>query len=385
MMIVHIISGLTDGGAEAVLYRLCAHDTTDRHHVVSMMDAGKYGPLLEARGIPITCLNMPRGRFTLTGLWRLWRLLRRTRPDAIQTWMYHADLLGGIVSRLAGRRNISWGIHHSDLAGSGTTRSTMAVARLCAWLSRVVPRHIVCCARKSADVHRAFGYSGERIRVVPNGYDLSEFRSDPAAGLALREELGLAPDMPVIGFVARFNPLKDHNNLLEALASLKTRGVVPVCLLVGDGMVADNKELAARVADLGLADQVRLLGRRNDIPAVMNALDLHVMSSASEAFPNVLAEAMACATPCVTTDVGDAASIVGETGRIVSPRAPEALAEAIEALLAEYGDPAWTKRCADARRRVEEHFSIERMVSGYRELWGANLFAETEPTLRAGG
>lgn len=373
MIVLHVITDLDDGGAEAVLYRLCSHGTTDRHHVVSLMDAGKYGPLLEARGIPVTCLDMPRGRLTLSGLWRLWRLIRQLRPDAMQSWMYHADLVGGVIARLAGRRNICWGIHNAALIPGKSTGNTIRVAKVCARLSRLVPRHIVCCAEKSRTVHSALGYDAARMRVVPNGYDLSLFQPDRMAGAELRRRLGFASDALLIGVVARFDPMKDHDNLLKALSLLKARGVVPACLLVGAGMVADNAELAARIARLGLADQVRLLGRRSDIPAVMNALDLHVMSSLSEAFPNVVAEAMACGTPCISTDVGDAALIVGSTGWIVPPSDPEALAAAIEALLAEHGTPAWEARRTAARRQVEQNFCIEQMVKSYRTVWQAGV------------
>lgn len=370
MYILHIITDLDDGGAEAVLFRLCTQDEAHRHHVVSLMDGGKYGPLLSAQGIPVTCLGMPRRRVSLLALWRLWRLIRRVRPDAIQTWMYHANLVGGVVARLAGQRNIVWGIHHTTLVPGESPRSTILVARLCARLSRIVPRRIVCCAGKSREVHTELGYDRARMCVIPNGYDLSVFRPDPEAGQRVRRELSLGPTERVIGFVARYDPQKDHDNLLRALAVLNRQGGCPRCLLMGTGLEAGNGALADRIAALGLEDRVCLLGRRNDIPAMMNALDLHVMSSAfGEAFPNVLAEAMACGTPCVSTDVGDAAAIVGSTGLIVPPRNPEALAAAISELLAERDRPDWSARCEAARRHVADHFSIQRMVESYRDLW----------------
>lgn len=367
--ILHIITGLNDGGAEAVLYRLCTSDRARRHHVVSLMDRGKYGPMLEAAGIPVSAIGLPRGKVTLAGFRRLRRMIAELRPEAVQTWMYHADLVGGLAARLAGVRNVVWGIHHTTLDPQHSRRSTILVAKACALLSRRVPRRIVCCAERSRQVHAGLGYEADRMRVIPNGYDLSVFRPDPGLGADLRRELGLAADAPVIGFVARFDPLKDHRTLLHALALLRPRGLAPTCLLVGDGLAPENGPLAEMIAATVPGDQIRLLGRRRDIPAVMNALDLHVMSSSSEAFPNVLAEAMACGTPCVSTDVGDAAAIVGATGRIVPPCDPAALAEAIAEMLAARDSPDWPRRCAAARTHVAENFSLARMVEAYHGVW----------------
>lgn len=367
--VLHIITGLDDGGAEAVLFRLCRHDREHRHHVISLTGHGKYGPLLEAIGIEVICLHMPRRRVTPGALLRLWREIRRIKPDAVQTWMYHADLLGGLAARLAGVRNVTWGIHHTTLDPKQSPRSTILVAKACALLSRNIPRRIICCAERSREVHAGLGYDAGRMRVIPNGYDLSVFQPDPTAGAALRRDLGLTPDAPVIGFVARFDPLKDHNNLLQALALLRARGIAPTCLLIGTGLESENRQLADWISKTVPGDQIRLLGRRSDIPAVMNALDLHVMSSSSEAFPNVLAEAMACGTPCVSTDVGDAAAIVGATGRIVPPSNPAALAGAIADMLAARDAPDWPARRAAARAHVADNFSLARMIDAYHSVW----------------
>jgi glycosyltransferase involved in cell wall biosynthesis len=381
--IVHIITGLGDGGAEAVLFRLCTADTGHRHLVISLGDLGKYGPLLQERDISVTAMRMPRGRVTLSGLWLMWRKLRKLRPDAIQTWMYHANLLGGIVARLAGYPNVIWGIHHTTLDPRHHPRVTIMVAQLCARLSRLVPRHIICCAEQSRTIHARLGYDSSRMRVVPNGYDLTIFRPDPTARAALRAELDLDPAAPVIGFVARFDPQKDHGNLLAALSLLKRRGLYPTCLLIGSGMTEGNGVLTDLIDRLGIKNQVRFLGRRSDIPAVMNALDLHVMSSLGEAFPNVLAQAMACGTPCVSTDVGDAASIIGDTGWIVPAQDAVSLAEAITKALSEIGGPSWQARRVTAYQRVESLFSIERMAEGYHTIWfSAPTVADTWDTPR---
>lgn len=367
--IVHIISGLNDGGAEAVLYRLCSSDKAAQHHVISLMNEGKYGPLLREAGVDVFCLNMPRGQVTVGGLWQLWRLLRQVRPQVVQTWMYHADLIGGVIARLAGVKRVLWGIHHTTLDAEKSRRSTIWVARLCARISFWVPSTIICCAQKALEVHRELGYAAEKLQVIPNGYDLTRFRVDEDARVRLRTEWNIG-NCWLVGMVGRFDPLKDHENLLNALAIIKSNGVDFCCVLAGRGLDQNNVQLMACLAEHNLTSEVKLLGQRTDIPDVMNALDVHVLSSSSEAFPNVVAEAMACGTQAVVTDVGDAAVIVGETGWVVPPKDPEALADALLQVHAAMRDmAAWQARCTAARQQVETHFSLERMIESYHLAW----------------
>lgn len=371
MKIIHIITGLNDGGAEAVLYRLCISDLTYQHVVISLMGEGKYGPLLRKAGIEVHCLGMQRGRICLTGLIRLWRLLYQENATLVQTWMYHADLLGGITARFAGVRRVFWGIRHTTLEPSASRRTTMLVARLNAGLSRWVPVGIVCCAERAREIHRKLGYTEKKMVVIPNGYDLSLFSPTPESRQRLRTEWKIDNTMLLFGMVGRFDPQKDHKNLMAALSLLKKQHVAFRCLLVGTEMDTDNQQLATWLDQYALRDEVMLLGPHNDIPAVMNAIDIHVLSSSfGEAFPNVLAEAMACGTPCVSTDVGDAATIIGNTGWIVPPQSSELLAHSLKLALKEWQDQsAWLKRQQDARRRILDRFSIERMVSAYHMVW----------------
>lgn len=380
LKVLHVITGLEDGGAEAILYRLCVQTRAHRHVVVSLMDEGKYGPLLIAAGVKLQCLKMPRGRVIVSGLRQLWRLVRRERPDVVQTWMYHADVIGGVVARLAGVRNVCWGIHHGNLTPGTVKKTTRLMARLSAALSAWVPAHIVCCSQKAAENHQQLGYSAAKFRLIPNGYDLSHLAPDAAAGQRLRRELSLPASVPVLGTVARFDVQKDHATLLDALGRLKRRGHAFHCLLVGAGMDTANETLTGWLHQHDVTDRITLLGRRTDIPAIMNALDIHVLSSLGEAFPNVLAEAMACGTPCVTTDVGDAALIVGDTGWVVPPQDAAALSGALESALAALaGDPAvWRARRQEARRCIEENFAIERMASLYETVWREGIVRAEE-------
>ena len=370
MNVLHITSGLTDGGAEAVLYRLCTHDKQNRHTVISLMDPAKYGALLEASGITVHCLGMPRGRITLIGLWRLWRLLRSERPDVVQTWMYHADLIGGTLARLAGIPIVCWGMHHSNLDPGKSPRSTIFVAQMCALLSHWVPHAIISCSAQSASVHQAMGYARGKFTIIPNGYSIVEFTPDSEARAQLRREWGINEQTILLGMVARYDPQKDHANLVNALRLIKHKKASFQCTLVGAEMDANNHELCRLIESQGVSSNVLLLGQRNDIPGVMNALDIHVLSSAGEAFPNVLAEAMACMTPCVTTDVGDAAVIVGDAGWIAPPSNSELLASAISEAIAEMQDAEqWAVRKSMCRDRVVLNFSLERMVDNYNNVW----------------
>jgi glycosyltransferase involved in cell wall biosynthesis len=369
--IFHIITGLSDGGAEAVLYRLCTHDKQNRHTVISLIDSGKYGALLETSGIALHCLGMPRGRMTLAGFWHLWRLLRSERPDVVQTWMYHADFIGGIAARLARIPVVCWGMHNSNLEPGKSKRSTILIVRVCAWLSHWIPQAIVSCSAKAASVHQTLGYVREKFTIIPNGYNIVEFATDSEARAQLRREWGVNEQTILLGMVARYGPQKDHANLVNALRLIKHKKESFQCVLVGTEMDANNHELCRLIENQGVRDNVLLLGQRHDIPRVMNALDIHVLSSGfGEAFPNVLAEAMACGTPCITTDVGDAAVIVGDTGWVVPPSNSELLANAISEAIAEMQDAGqWAVRRSMCRDRVVLNFSLERMVNNYHNVW----------------
>lgn len=369
--VMHVISNLHDGGAEGALYRLCVYSAQYNHVVVCMMDEGKYGPLLATAGISLHCLHMPQGKLTWKAGIHFWKLLRRVRPDLVQTWMYHADLIGGVMARLSGVRKVFWGIRHGNLTPGTVKNSTLKVARLCARLSKWVPTRIVSCSQQAMEAHVSIGYGVRQMTVIPNGYELSRYAPDALSGARLRAEWRIVGNTFLIGMVARYDPQKDHSNLMAALQQLKREGRAFHCLLVGTGMEGSNAELQHLLQKFDVTNVVSLLGRRNDVPAVMNALDVHVLSSLGEAFPNVVAEAMACGTPCVTTDVGDASYIVGDSGWVVPSQNAQALAKAVSQamVMRETAPDLWLSRKESSRKRIVENFSVERMVGAYSEIW----------------
>jgi glycosyltransferase involved in cell wall biosynthesis len=376
MKVLHIITAFDDGGAQAVLYRFVTADKKNDHHVISLMDVGSYGDRLIKLGIPVHSLDMPGARLTISGLIGLHRLIQQIDPDAIQTWMYHSDLIGSIIARLAGKKIVVWGLHNTNLDPAQTPLTTRLTVRACALLSGAIPQKIISCSQDGIRVHTAIGYKSEKMVVVPNGYDVSEFSPKPEDRDRLRQEWSITEDTTLFGMVARWDPQKDHPNLIAALAHLKDRTTLPWhCVLIGSDVDGNNQDLVALLAQHGLKDFVSLLGIRSDIPAVMNALDLHVLSSSyGEAFPNVVSEAMACGTPCIVTLVGDAALIVGNTGWAVPARDPSQLANAMLAAVNEKSDRAvWADRQAICRERIQSNFNLEMMVDKYNAVWNDSI------------
>ena len=372
MKVLHIITGLNNGGAEGVLFRLCKFDMNHQHIVISMMGEGKYGALLTDVGIEVHYLNMPQGSITSSGLLQLFKLVRAHKPDVVQTWMYHADLIGGIVGKLAGVRSIYWNVRHTTLEPGKSKSSTILVAKLCAFLSGCIPKKIVYCAHESKRVHEDKGYVIGKAELIANGYDLTHFISDSEARASFRVEMSLDRDDILVGMIGRFDAQKDHMNLINALRLLKNNGIPFKLALIGSDIDSNNHTLTDNIAENGLSDVVSLMGARGDIASVMNGFDINVLSSSfGEGFPNVLAEAMACGTPCITTDVGDAALIVGDTGWVVPPNNPEALANAIlEAIEEKQNQPhAWLARKKSSRNRIVENFSLEHMLRRYTSVW----------------
>ena len=372
MRLAHVINGLDDGGAEAVLFRLCRADDANEHLVISLQDGGKYGPLLEDIGVRVESIGMRRGRMTPRGLYVLAQHLRAMRPDIVQTWMYHSNLVGGLAARVVGVRSVVWGVHHTSLSATETAFTTRAAARLGGPASRLLVDRIAYCAQRSREVHEDLVYAADKGTVIPNGYDVDEYRPDAPRGAAWRRSVRVPDGVPLLGMVGRFDPQKDHRNLIEAVAIVARTVPRFMVALVGNGLEASNDTLRHWIADKRLDDRFLLVGRSNDVPAVMNGLDLHVLSSRfGEAFPNVVCESMACGTPNVVTDVGDAGAIVDETGWVVSPADPEAFAHAITLALREFGasPERWKRRCAAARDRIVRNYSLERMVEAYRKVW----------------
>jgi glycosyltransferase involved in cell wall biosynthesis len=369
MKITHIITGLAAAGAETALYHLLAALDREEYQseVISLTDHGATGPKIESLGVPVRALGMMRSVPNPLAIRRIAKILRRSRPNIVHTWMYHSNLLGGLAAQAAGGIPVIWGIHHSKIDSSDTKRFTVWTVRACAWFSKQLPARIICCANSSELAHIQLGYDPEKMEVIYNGIDSEIFRANPEARLALRSRLGLPAETLLIGMAGRLHRHKDHRNFFAAARLLRASFPDIHFVLCGEGMVADNPRLAAEVAD-GLQGHCHLIGLQHDMPAFYSALDIAANSSLSEAFPLAVGEAMACGVPCVVTEVGDSPAIVGETGRIVPPREPALMAAAWRELI-DAGAEARRSLGETARERVVTHFSVAQFAQRYQSLY----------------
>jgi glycosyltransferase involved in cell wall biosynthesis len=366
--ILHVISGLSDGGAEGALYRLIQFDNINKHEVVSLTDGGIYSRKMINIGVDVHLILMPRGKITFQGLLKLYRVIKNSNADVIQTWMYHADLLGGLIAKFIGNLDIYWGIR-GPYNKERTSFSTKVTIWLCAMLSYWVPKKIISNSHYAKNVHVAIGYSAKKFAVVDNGYSYNKF-SNNKDKVEFCHEYDVNIDTPILGMVARFDPHKDHENFISAMQILSNKKIECCCLLIGSGMDKSNRVLLSLIEKYNVNSMVRLVGQSDKISEIMSFLDIHILSSVAESFPNVLAEAMISGTPCITTNVGDAKRIVGDTGWVVPAENAKILAEAIEnAILELRNSNLWhlrQKACVD---RVEAKFSMNAMIFSFHEQW----------------
>jgi len=368
MKVVHIITGLGDGGAEHTLFKICKYNTNNKHIVISLTGSEKYSSLLKNLNIKVYCLNL--NFFSIYKFFFLIKLLNSLKPDVVQTWLVHADLIGGIAARLAGIKNILWNIRYSKIEIGKAKLTTILIIKILAKLSFLIPKFIIIVSKKSKKIYEIEGYDKKKFRLIPNGYDLSILKFNKLQKKNFKKKNKIKKKIPLIGNVARYDLLKDHLNLLKALSIIRSKKVEFFCVFVGSNMNQNNVDLVSEIKRLNLSKDIKLLGKRDNISQVMNGLDIHVQSSSyGEGFPNVVAESMACGTPCIVTDVGDAALIVGKNGWVVPPKNSVKLAKAIENALDEIGTINWNKRCDNSRSSIKVNFDISKMINLYDELW----------------
>ena len=324
---------------------------------------------IRASGCAVVELGMGRGMPSPAAIFRLRQSLRAFRPDIVQGWMYHGNLAAWVGGRIAiPGTPVVWNIRQT-LYDLGYERpGTRLVIRAGAHVSRKVVA-TVYNSEVARQQHLAIGYRTSRSVLIPNGFDLNAFRPSSGARASLRDELGLPGSALIVGLVNRYHPMKGHSTFLRAARSMLDAGIDATFVCAGRDVTLSNPALAELVAGLDLGAHTRLLGERADTARLFAGFDVACMTSAwGEGFPNVVGEAMACGTPCVATDVGDTAAVIGPCGCVVPTNDPGAIAEAVRRLL-QLEPEGRGQLGAEARDRIASRYATYLMGSRYACLY----------------
>ncbi len=362
---LHVITGLGTGGAERALTGLLQGGLAERFecHVVSLGAGDRYADAVRDTGSQAYLLDL-RGR-PFASIAELRRLVRGIRPEIVQGWMYHGNLVASACRRLlAPRARLLWNVRQCLDDITRERPGTALAIRIGRRISGDVDT-ILYNSRKSAGQHQDFGFDFRKTEVIHNGFETRIYADRPAARARLRAEWGLADHVPVIGNFARFHPMKDHAALVAAARTVLAE--VPDAAFVLAGAGVDGRSLALDRLPADMAHRFILLGERRDIPDLLQAIDIYISSSNSESLPNVVGEAMAAGKAVVATDVGDTALLLASTGLVVAASDPDALARAILTIVDDAELRSSLGRAA--RTRIVEHFSARRVVDRYTDLY----------------
>jgi len=368
-MILHVITCLKCGGAQTLLYNLLSSMkpvNRQKMVVVSLRGYDHYGRKLEDEGVEVVPLRLAQS--PVRGLFRLGSLLSRRRWGIVHTWMYHANLVTSCMGVFS-ENSICWSIHHVDPLESSLKKSTQVVAFVGSLLSWLVPKCIIVCSGASKKNHISAGYNPKKIVEIPNGVNVDRFKPSREYKNKMRSRLGIPNEASVIGIVGRYSPVKDHALFLSASEFLQNDCEEVFFVFVGDGM-SSGGEVAEDYPNIVNLYNYKFIGRKENMEKVYPCFDICALSSKSESFPLVLVEAMACGVPCITTDVGSASTIVGDTGAVVKIRKGARFAQKCSKLL-KLSDEDMSARTKDARKRILNNFSLKKMKQRYLNVYSS--------------
>lgn len=373
MKIAHIITGLDIGGAELMLKRLVLNSTNTskfEHIIISLTNHGVLGPQLENKGIKVYSLGLSSLIKLPLIFINLRKILIEINPDVVQTWMYHADFIGGLAARSAGIDNIVWGVRTTDIS-KGASKITNQLSKVCAKLSYVLPKSIIFAANASKAYHINIGYDESKSYVIPNGYNIQDLRPPQGARYKIRKEFNLSDHDIVIGSVGRFNTVKNQKLFVEIASKLVQEKPNLKFMLVGRDNIEQNQELMRWIREYNLINSFRLLGERSDIPSCLEAMDIYCLHSKTEGFPNALIEALAVGLPCVANNVGDVNYILKDYGYCIQENNINEFVETIQRIIDELlpNTLKLNQLKSTTIRYISSSYSIENIYNNYEKVW----------------
>jgi glycosyltransferase involved in cell wall biosynthesis len=354
--VLHVVDSLEIGGMERLVHDLAIARGAETTSVACLVSVGSFGEALRNQGIKVELIGT-KGGFIPT-VWRMSRHLRRVRADLLHCHSLYSFLNGSTAARLAGNIPAVVTKHGASVPGNGPGSR----------MNRLLIRHadVVAVSREAMDVVKAWTRNSRSLCYIPNGLSLRPYENLPSRRSA-RMRLGLPESSFIIGVVARVTRTKGHRLLLDVFARLQSRMPNALLLIVGDG--AELPAVKAHIRKLALENSVQVMGERQDVPAILAALDVFCLPSETEGMPMTVLEAMAAGLPVLASNVGGIPELLeqGRAGLMVPPRAPDELEAALLTLA---NDPVRARDMGRAgRERLLKEFSLECTLNAYEDLY----------------
>ena len=363
--ILHIITGLSLGGAEMMLYKLIKNSPNpQKHMVVSLTDKGYFGDKLLELNVRVIELKMSKWLF-FTKIWTLVKIIKESKVDVIQCWMYHANLIGSICGFIANVKNIVWGIRHS--ISKHDKLSVRIIDKILALTSSFACKAVICCGDIPKLTCEKNGYSKSKLYSIYNGFETHEMYFSEEERNKLRNEFRLSNENFVIVHMARFHYLKNHSGLLKIFAQVYKKNKLARLVLAGNG-IENNTKIDELIKEFNLSKSVLVLGTRTDTRAIYSMSDVAILTSLSEGFPNVLGEAMLCERPSLATDVGDCKLIIDNDDWIFDLNDNENFVKALLELSIMPKDKIMDigRSC---RKKIIDRFDIGQTYIKFHKIW----------------
>lgn len=361
--VLHIITSSDVGGAEKMLEKLCAHDLKRKNVVISLRPKGTIAFELEKLGIPVFSMNMTSGRQFFSITFKLHSLIKLIEPDIILTWLPHSNLIGGFSSLFTQNTKLIWSIRQTTIGQDISFVSSMII-RIGGLFSRFLPKKIISCSIQAKKAHTRIGYISGKITVIPNGFQIMDFEHMNQIRHSFREKLGMGNQDRLIGIVGRFDPIKDHKLFVDVASMVNKKYQGLKFIMVGRGLDDNNVDLVCWLKQAKIYQNTILVGEVANVSDYLSAMDIFCLTSRSEGFPNVVGEAMSMRVPCVVTDVGDAAYLVGNTGRVVPPNSKHEFTQGLIDIL-DLSVEELTGLGNKAYERIRDCFSIDYIHQQY--------------------
>ena len=379
MRVLHIINSLKKGGAEGNLYRLCSAQKKKYKNkiditIITLIDNGYYEHELKKKGIKIFSLQIKNENKIPSFLKKIAifrKFIKKLKPDIIQSWMYHSNFLSIFIPKIYFNK-IFWNIRHSELNSKISKKTTIVLSLICGFFSRIVPKKIIYCSEKSIKFHENMHlYSKKKSSLIDNGFSKRTYYSSKSLRINFRTKNKIKQSDIILGFAGRYAKQKNIDALLHAFHIVSKKYNNIFLYMAGRDININNRELINIIDNFKLTNKVFFLSQQKNLLKFYNGIDLLLLPSHSESFPNVVAEAMLCSTLVLASDAGSSKKIIDKYGFVLNKNNHEAISEGLKKSINEfiYKKKKWRYLKKNARSHIKKNFSIEKMADKYLNNW----------------